>query len=137
MTERLRIIQNLLLEASEMAEPQRRTAFLTQACGADRALRQEVEELLQSEADARNFLPGQPAACASRAALQEVAGTLDPEYELISPKTEQPGDRIGRYKLLQKIGEGGCGVVYMAEQEEPVRRGSRSRSSSWAWTPGT
>src|SRR6185295_11741783 len=32
------------------------------------------------------------------------------------------GDRIGRYKLLQQIGEGGCGVVYMAEQEEPVRR---------------
>src|SRR5436190_1530627 len=42
--------------------------------------------------------------------------------ELIAALTEQPGDRIGRYKLLQKIGEGGCGVVYMAEQEEPVRR---------------
>src|SRR5439155_2359414 len=36
--------------------------------------------------------------------------------------TEKPGDKIGRYKLLQKIGEGGCGVVYMAEQEEPIRR---------------
>src|SRR6266581_3028295 len=36
--------------------------------------------------------------------------------------TEQPGARIGPYKLLQKIGEGGCGVVYMAEQQEPVRR---------------
>ena len=46
------------------------------------------------------------------------AGTI----MLGSGSVEQPGDRIGRYKLLQKIGEGGCGVVYMAEQEEPVRR---------------
>ena len=38
------------------------------------------------------------------------------------PSTEQPGDRIGRYKLLEQIGEGGCGVVYVAEQTEPVRR---------------
>ncbi len=36
--------------------------------------------------------------------------------------SEKPGDRIGRYKLLQQIGEGGCGVVYMADQLEPVRR---------------
>ena len=50
------------------------------------------------------------------------------------PITEGPGTRIGPYKLLQQIGEGGMGVVYMAEQEKPVRRGSRSRSSSRAWT---
>src|SRR5207245_713943 len=38
------------------------------------------------------------------------------------PPIEKPGDRIGPYKLLQQIGEGGCGIVYMAEQEEPIRR---------------
>src|SRR5712671_6318111 len=38
------------------------------------------------------------------------------------PITPKPGERIGRYRLLQEIGYGGCGVVYMAEQEEPVRR---------------
>src|ERR1700722_2978159 len=41
---------------------------------------------------------------------------------LVAPITEKAGDRIGRYKLLQEIGEGGCGTVYMAEQEQPVRR---------------
>src|SRR5436190_4105573 len=41
---------------------------------------------------------------------------------LVVPPSEKPGDRIGRYKILQQIGEGGCGIVYMAEQEEPVRR---------------
>ena len=44
------------------------------------------------------------------------------EVRTIVLVTERPGDKIGRYKLLQKIGEGGCGIVYMAEQEEPVRR---------------
>ena len=44
------------------------------------------------------------------------------ESPTIALVNENPGDRIGRYKLLQKIGEGGCGIVYMAEQEEPVRR---------------
>ncbi len=39
-----------------------------------------------------------------------------------APVTEKPGDHIGHYKLLQQIGEGGCGIVYMAQQEEPVRR---------------
>ena len=39
-----------------------------------------------------------------------------------APLTEKPGDKIGHYKLLQQIGQGGCGVVYMAEQQEPIKR---------------
>src|SRR5881409_3264898 len=57
------------------------------------------------------------------AATQKDAPAVGPTgTAILANVTQNPGDWIGRYKLLQKIGEGGCGVVYMAEQEEPVRR---------------
>src|SRR5271168_1137269 len=84
-----------------------RAAYLDQACAGDAALRQRVEELLKAnDDDASNFLDKLAQSTAAESAIP----------------AEKPGDRIGRYKLLQQIGEGGCGVVYMAEQEEPVRR---------------
>jgi eukaryotic-like serine/threonine-protein kinase len=86
--------------------PAERLAYLDGACAGDAALRQQVEGLLRAHEQAGTFLETSPASLA-------LAST---------PLTEKPGDRIGRYKLLQQIGEGGCGVVYMAEQEEPVRR---------------
>jgi serine/threonine protein kinase len=88
---------------------QERAVYLDKACVGQPGLRQRIEALLAAHEQASKFL--EPQAAAAR-----------PTVRLALPPEEQPGERIGRYKLLQKIGEGGCGVVYMAEQEEPVRR---------------
>jgi serine/threonine protein kinase len=89
-----------------------RAAYLDRACAGDGALRQRVEELLKANEESCDFLAG------SDAVPSAPGGTV----RLSLVPAEKAGDRIGRYKLLQQIGEGGCGVVYMAEQEEPVRR---------------
>src|SRR2546428_10306796 len=116
-------LRNIFVEALEIEDAQQRAAYLSQACGEDLALRREVEELIQAEAAAGKFLPDQPATNAARAAIVGASEALGLRTATLKvPVTETPGDRIGRYKLLQKIGEGGCGIVYMAEQEEPVRR---------------
>ncbi len=86
-----------------------RAGYLERACGGDAKLRQQVEALLQTHDQVGDF-------------LEESAQKPLIEIRLESSAGEKAGDRIGRYKLLQQIGEGGCGVVYMAEQEEPVRR---------------
>src|SRR5271169_3252712 len=93
-----------------------RTAHLDEACAGDAALRQRLDELLRVDEPAGDFLE-KPAYGDSSA-----PGMLGGTIPLSVPLSEKPGDRIGRYKLLQQIGEGGCGVVYMAEQEEPVHR---------------
>jgi hypothetical protein len=89
-----------------------RVAYLDEVCAGDAALRQCVETLLLTSEAADGFL-NNPAAIPSGP-----GGTVHVPFAA----AEKAGDRIGRYKLLQQIGEGGCGVVYMAEQEEPVRR---------------
>ena len=98
-----------------------RGAYLDQACAGDAALRRQVEALLRVHDDAGEFFEklasvAQPTA--AERAMPGATGTI----RIPAIPSEKAGDRIGRYKLLQQIGEGGCGVVYMAEQEEPVRR---------------
>jgi WD40 repeat protein/serine/threonine protein kinase len=106
--------RELFLDALDR-EPAERGPFLSAACGEDHDLRRRVEELLLEQAQVGDFLESPAATPSGTARLG--ATTL-----LAANVTEKAGDRIGRYKLLQKIGEGGCGIVYMAEQEEPVRR---------------
>jgi len=104
--------ETIFNKAAELADPAEQAAFLDQACGGDARLRAEIETLLRHDNDAGSFL--------ERPAINSPheAATLPP-----SPIADGPGSVIdGRYKLLQQIGEGGMGVVYLAEQTEPVRR---------------
>jgi eukaryotic-like serine/threonine-protein kinase len=102
----------------ELETKEDRAKYLLQACGEDKELRSNVESLLKADQRAGTFLERPLAGNAIAAPMDSAPST---KTERKSP-TEEPGDHIGRYKLLQKIGEGGCGTVYMAEQEEPVRR---------------
>ena len=98
-----------------------RTAYLDEACAGDAALRARIENLLGAAEQAGGFLldsspdgAGQgPGAAGVTAEASDAAA---------SAVADEVGSRIGRYKILERIGEGGFGVVYMAEQEEPVRR---------------
>ena len=103
----------LFCEALEIADPEQRSLFLAQACGADNALREQVEALLALSAD--DFFGD----CGR--ALEQAAADVDPAEQLLADEFPE-SRRIGAYKLLQKLGEGGGGVVYMAEQEQPIRR---------------
>src|ERR1019366_2964572 len=96
-----------------------RAAYLDKACADDPALRLRLEALLRDHEAVGEFLQTPPPGALVSPIGAEVTGAT---VRLSGSPAEKAGDRIGRYKLLQQIGEGGCGVVYMAEQEKPVRR---------------
>ncbi len=110
--------ETLFAEALARTDPAERAAFLEQACGGDVALRQRVEALLCSHEQAGSFLDKPAPEVTSDLAPGQ---RIDPD-KLSETPLEGVGSRIGPYKLLQRIGEGGMGVVFMAEQQEPVRR---------------
>ncbi|HZU37563.1 MAG TPA: protein kinase [Gemmataceae bacterium] len=100
-------VQSLFLAAVEARTPTARAVLLEHECGTDAELRQRVEALLRAHEAPASFLD-EPSAC------------LD--MPLDGPICEHVGTVIGPYKLLERIGEGGFGVVFMAEQQKPVRR---------------
>jgi hypothetical protein len=100
-------IRAIFCAALDRQSPAEVAQFLDVACGGDAEIRAQVEALLDSHRQAGKFLGG--------------TGSDEP-VTTDQPAAERVGSQIGRYKLLEQVGEGGMGIVYVAEQTEPVRR---------------
>ena len=102
------IVETIFFAALQKQAGPERTAYLNEACGTDADLLNHVERMLAAHPQVGSFLKSPPSG---------LLATVDS-----TPLTERLGTIIGPYKLLQQIGEGGMGVVYMADQEQPIRR---------------
>jgi len=114
MTER-----DIFIAALQKDDPAQREAYLAEVCAQRPGLREQIDGLLRLYQDAGSFLEQPAEGLAGTGAFPDAPQLVATADE---PVCERPGSSIGSYKLLEQIGEGGFGVVYMAEQQEPIRR---------------
>jgi len=120
--------ERIFCSALKVTSPAGRNELLDRECDGDAALRSMVETLLGAQQDVDGFFASFEDGVAARLPMEELSRAIEETVgvDASGPKREREDDFLGKpvgpYKLLQKIGEGGCGVVYMAEQEKPVRR---------------
>src|SRR5262245_54092437 len=105
--------RDIFIAALQQQDPAQRQAFLDQACAGQPELRRQVDNLLRLHQGAGSFLENAAAGPPPTGAFQE----SEP-----APAGEIPGTTIGPYKLVEPVGEGGMGTVWLAQQTEPVKR---------------